>query len=195
MREIIDSEDVLSFWFGDAVRPREEWFRRNDAFDGEIVARFGETLERTARGELDGWMASPRGRLALIIVLDQFSRNAFRNGARAFAQDARAQSVARQGIDAGEDKRLSHIERNFVYMPLMHAEDRVAQARAVALFEQLATESPPELAQWLAASAGYARKHRDIVDRFGRFPHRNAVLGRESTGEEVEFLTQPGSSF
>ena len=188
-------EDVLSFWFGEGGSPRPEWFRRNDSFDAEIVARFGETLERGALGELDAWMASPRGRLAVVIVLDQFSRNAFRNSPRAFAQDARAQAVAQSAIDAGDDRALSPMERNFLCMPFMHAEDRAKQQRGVALFEQLAKDAPPELAEWLTSAAGFARKHREIVDRFGRFPHRNATLARESTREELEFLKQPGSAF
>lgn len=195
MGDAIGPEDVLTFWFGEYPRPREQWFKRTDAFDAAVRARFGETLESAGRGELDEWTSSPRGRLALVIVLDQFSRNAFRDSARAFAQDGRAQTVARQGIDAGEDRQLSPIERNFIYMPLLHAEDRAMQARAVALFERLAKEAPPELVEWLAMAAGFARRHRDIVDRFGRFPHRNSSLGRDSTPEELEFLKQPGSSF
>jgi uncharacterized protein (DUF924 family) len=188
-------EDVLSFWFGDGARPREEWFRRNEVFDTEIVARFGEVLEHAARGGLRAWMGTPRDRLALVIVLDQFSRNAFRNSPRAFAQDAFAQAVAESAIDGGDDRVLSPIKRNFLYMPLLHAEDRAKQQRAVALFEQLAKDAPPELAEWHTAAAGFARRHRDIVDRFGRFPHRNAILGRESTREELEFLKQSGSGF
>jgi uncharacterized protein (DUF924 family) len=187
--------DVLSFWFGAAGRPRDEWFRASHAFDAEIRARFGEALERAARGGLDDWRSTPRGRLALVVLLDQFSRNAFRGMPAAFAQDPRARALALEGIDAGEDRSLAPLERSFLYMPLVHAEDVAVQDRAVALFEELASAAPPDLAGYLESAAKFARAHRDIVARFSRFPHRNAILGRDSTAEEAEFLQQPGSSF
>jgi uncharacterized protein (DUF924 family) len=187
-------DDVLSFWFGDVARTREEWFRKSDAFDAEIRARFAETIESAARGELD-WESTPRGCLALVIVLDQFSRNAFRGAARSFAQDDRARVAALRAIDAGVDMSLSPLERSFLYMPLMHAEDRSVQARSVALFETLAREAPSGVAEYLKSAADFARKHSEIVERFGRFPHRNAILGRVSTAEEAVFLEQPGSAF
>jgi uncharacterized protein (DUF924 family) len=188
-------QDVLSFWFGAAGRPREEWFRASDAFDAEIRSRFGEALERAARGDLDDWRSTPRGRLALVVLLDQFSRNAFRGKPSAFALDPRARALALEGIDAGEDRGLPHLERSFLYMPLMHAEDTALQDRSVALFEELARAAPPELAGYLESGAKFARAHRDIVARFSRFPHRNAILGRESTAAEAEFLRQPRSAF
>jgi uncharacterized protein (DUF924 family) len=193
--EALSPDDVLSFWLGDGSTPREEWFRKSEAFDETIRSRFGPAIARAAGGDLDAWKASPRGRLALVILLDQFSRNAMRDTPRAFAQDPLALALALEAIDAGEDASLLPLERAFLYMPLVHAEDRAAQARAVALFEKLAADAPPSLTEYLRSSLGYARAHRDIVERFGRFPHRNAVLGRATTPEEAEFLTQKGSSF
>jgi uncharacterized protein (DUF924 family) len=191
----ISPDDVISFWLGDASHPREEWFRRSDALDAQIRDRFADAVEQAARGALDAWEGTARGRLAIVILLDQFSRNAFRGTARAFSQDARALAVAARGVDLGEDRVLLPLERSFLYMPFVHAEDRVMQARACALFDVLAGEAPAELADYLGTALKFARAHRDIVDRFGRFPHRNAILGRATTPEEAEFLKQPGSSF
>jgi uncharacterized protein (DUF924 family) len=188
-------EEILSFWLGDGSRPRDEWFRRSEAFDEEIRARFGDAIERARDGELDAWKAQPRGRLALVILLDQFSRNVFRGSARSFAHDGAALALALEGIVVGEDRGLSPLERSFLYMPLMHAEDRAVQERSCAEFARLAAEAPPPLAGYLATAAKFARAHRDIIERFGRFPHRNAVLGRSSTAEETEFLGEPGSAF
>jgi len=193
--EALSPDDVLSFWLGDASKPREEWFRKSEALDEVIRSRFGPAIARAATGDLDVWKASARERLALVILLDQFSRNAMRDTPRAFAQDPRALALAMEAIEAGEDASLLPIERAFLYMPLMHAEDRAAQARGVALFEKLAANAPPSLTEYLRSSLGFARAHRDIVERFGRFPHRNAVLGRATTPEEAEFLKQKGSSF
>jgi uncharacterized protein (DUF924 family) len=195
----ISSEDVLSFWFGDATAPREQWFRRSDALDEEIRGRFGEAIEQAARGDLDAWKQTARGRLAAVVLLDQFSRNAFRGTARAFAQDGLALAIAEEGIDLAQDRVLSPLEQSFLYMPFMHAEDPAMQARSCALFERLASEAPATLgaplAGYLADAVKYARAHRQIIDRFGRFPHRNAVLGRATTPEEANFLKGPGSSF
>lgn len=192
---VVGPADVLSFWFGDSEEPREEWFKKSDAFDAQVRTRFGDAFEHAASGDLDSWKATPRGRLALVVLLDQLSRNAFRGTPRSFEQDERALSLALEGIDAGEDRTLAPLERTFLYMPLMHAENRRAQARSVPLFEQLARHAPVQVAGYLASAADFARKHRDIVERFGRFPHRNAILERTSTSEEHEFLQQSGSSF
>jgi uncharacterized protein (DUF924 family) len=189
------AEDVLTFWMGDGSRFRDEWFRRDEAFDAEVRARFEGVLDAASRGDLDAWATTPRGRLALVVVLDQFSRNALRGTARSFAQDTRAQRTATEGIDRGEDRGLPPLERMFLYMPLMHAEDRAAQARSVALFEELARDAPAGLERALADALRFARMHRDIVERFGRFPHRNATLGRESTAAEVEFSKKDGPGF
>jgi uncharacterized protein (DUF924 family) len=185
--------DVLDFWFGapgsaEHGQARDLWFTKQDATDALIRARFGALIESALRGELDAWSGTPRGALALIVLLDQFTRNAFRDTPRAFAGDARALSVAQAQVDAGHDLALSLNERWFVYLPFEHAESLPLQERAVALFTQLAADG-------LTAPLEWAIKHRDVVARFGRFPHRNAILGRASSPEEAAFLQQPGSRF
>jgi uncharacterized protein (DUF924 family) len=195
---VSQADEVLAFWFGDLdERGRADeahtrrWYMKDATFDAEIARRFGALHGAVARGERDDWLATPRGRLAAVIVLDQFSRNMFRGSKEAFASDARAAAIALEGIERGEDRQLAAAERSFLYMPLMHAEDLALQERCVALFRSWCDEAPDEAAQ----SLRYAEQHRDIVARFGRFPHRNATLGRDTTPEEATFLTQPGSSF
>jgi uncharacterized protein (DUF924 family) len=175
---------VLDFWFSPRVRPK--WFVRSDELDREIRGTFGELHARAASGALDGWGATSRGALALVILLDQFPRNMFRGTPEAFASDAKAREVANAALDAGHEHDLTQEERLFLYLPLEHSEDLADQERCVELMRAL-DETP----MWL----DYAVRHRDVIARFGRFPHRNAVLGRESTAEECEFLMQPGSSF
>lgn len=188
-------DDVLEFWFGPELggpfpdELRQRWFRGGEAFDREIRERFAADVERAARGELEDWAGTPRGRLALVLLLDQFTRNIYRGDGKAFACDARAEQLAIEGVERGEDRALPAAARSFLYMPLMHAENLELQNRCVALFEAHAREDPD------GDFAKYARMHRDVIERFGRFPHRNARLGRESTEEEIEFLRQPGSSF
>jgi uncharacterized protein (DUF924 family) len=197
------AEEVLRFWFGagDAdVEARKRWFRPDAAFDEEIRRRFGADADAAARGDLDGWAADPRGALALVILLDQFPRNTHRGTDLAFAQDARALAVARAAIGAGADRALSFVERAMLYMPLMHSEDREVQAQSVAAFRALAEEAtaagaPQTVVDAATNASDFAGKHAEIIERFGRFPHRNAIVGRTSTGEEVEFLQQPGSRF
>lgn len=196
-------DEVLEFWFGtpdpagdisDAAFAR--FWKKDEAFDTVIRERFGAAHEQASRGELDAWGATPRGRLALVILLDQFSRNMFRGDPRTFAQDAHALELALAGIDAGELDLLTPMQRYFLIMPLMHSEDLATQERCVALFDALVAQTTDAgLTRRFSAAADFARQHRDIVARFGRFPHRNAVLGRASTAEEAEFLQQPGSSF
>ena len=194
-----DAEGVLDFWFGaldaqgkaDAEHSRR-WWRKDAAFDQEIRERFGALRESVLRGERDAWLASPRGRLAYVIVLDQFSRNLFRGRPEAFAGDARALAAALEGIDDGVDLELHEIERQFFYMPLMHSEDLAAQDRCVALFATFEDDGGQARDP---AKPTYAERHRDIIRRFGRFPHRNDVLGRPSTEDELAFLKEPGSSF
>lgn len=189
-----DIAQVLDFWFGapespERGRPRQCWFAKSDAFDAEIRDRFLGLHGRAAAGKLSRWESTPLAALALAVVLDQFSRNMFRGQARAFASDALALCVARRMAEQGFDRLLRPVERWFAYLPFEHAEDLAAQRRSLALFGSLA---------WDADSAGsidYAHKHYVIIARFGRFPHRNGVLGRQSTPAEVEFLAQPGSSF
>lgn len=177
-----NSDDVLSFWFG--LKP-EQWFRSDPALDHQIAQRFGATLEALSRGVPDDWRKAARDVLAAVIVLDQFPRNMYRGTPKAFATDAAALRLARSAIDTGLDQQLTTAEQQFVYMPFQHAEDLAAQEQSVALFERTGD----------ADGVKYAIAHRDIIKRFGRFPHRNAILGRTSTAEEIEFLKQPGSSF
>ncbi len=195
-------EEVLRFWFGEldqegraGAEQKARWWRKDAAFDQLIRDRFGALHEAVSAGERDAWLASPRGRLAFIIVLDQFSRNMFRGSGRTHAGDARAVEVAREGVELGVDRQLAHDERGLFYMPFMHSESLADQDRCFELFSSWRDELRGPLRAQVAGLLTYAEKHRDIVRRFGRFPHRNALLGRESTPEEKEFLAQPGSSF
>jgi uncharacterized protein (DUF924 family) len=185
--------DVLDFWFAAANEPF--WFKRDGAFDAHIRKHFGDTLAAASQGELDAWVHTPEGWLALLIVLDQFSRNIYRDDARAWAADAKAQALALAGIERGDDRRLTPRQRLFVYLPLEHAEDLSLQHRCVELFEQLVASQPPAEQGHHQGFLDYARRHHDVIDRFGRFPHRNAVLGRVSTPAELDYLTSPGSGF
>ncbi len=198
----VDAEDLLDFWFADAasgpqaVEQRNRvWFAGGAPFDRECTEQFAATLEAAASGELDHWQESPRGRLALIILLDQLSRNVYRGTAAAFRQDDRALGICREGIARGHDKQLAPFERSFFYMPLEHAESREVQALSVRLFDALANASPEEWRSRLQADAGHARRHRDIVEEFGRFPHRNAVLGRDSSAAEQAYLASDAPRF
>jgi uncharacterized protein (DUF924 family) len=188
-------EEVLRFWFssrpsGDhaaMVRQMEWWFR--GGADSEIVERFPPLLDQAKRGELDSWSDSPRSRLALIIVLDQFSRTIHRGTAQAFAQDPKALGLALEGIENGHYAALYNPwEKTFFFLPLGHSEDLTNLERVVKLAEELAREAPQELRGMLEFSANQARGHRDVIARFGRHPHRNEVLGRQSTSEELEYL-------
>jgi uncharacterized protein (DUF924 family) len=197
-----ESESVLSFWFGalDAgghadAEHRERWFRKDPAFDQLVTERWAALHARCAAGQCDHWQGTPRGALALVVLLDQLSRNMYRGQPAAFAQDHRALAAATAAIDRGFDRRLAPDERTFIYMPFMHSEELAAQDRCVALFAAWAAELAGAEAAAVADSLRYARQHRDIIQRFGRFPHRNAILGRPSTAEEEAFLSGPGSSF
>ena len=186
--------EVLGFWFGapespERGRPRKCWFEKNDAFDGEVRSRFLGLYECAAAGERSHWERTPLAALALAVVLDQFPRNMFRGESRAFAADPLALRVARRIVEQGFDVLLRPMERWFAYLPFEHAEDLAAQRRAVALFAGLAEDAD------CRGAIDYAHRHFSIISRFGRFPHRNASLGRESTHEELAFLAQPGSSF
>jgi uncharacterized protein (DUF924 family) len=186
-----DPREVLRFWFGEgpAYASRPEWFRKNEAFDREIERRFGPLIQAALQEGLPTWDDSAESSLARVIVLDQFTRNVFRNTPKAFAGDAQALAVARRMVADGQDLALDPVRRGFVYMPFEHAEDLPAQNESVRLFTRLDAEAPA------AEALDYAHRHREIVARFGRFPHRNAILGRQSTPDEVTFLQQPGSSF
>jgi uncharacterized protein (DUF924 family) len=196
-------EKVLDFWFGacatDGALDRAKqkmWFSDGSNYDAAIRKQFGKLHRRASRGELDAeWAATPRGRIALIVVLDQFSRHIHRGTAVAFAQDLAAQHLADAGVEQGVDRALVPAQRAFFYLPFEHAEDLKLQRLGARLFERLATEVAPAWRKEYASFADYSGHHRDIIERFGRFPHRNKILGRISTPEEVEFLKQPGSSF
>lgn len=179
----MNPQDVLHFWFDEATP--EQLFKTDAAFDAEIQARFGETHEAGAHGELATWRGTHDGRLAEIIVLDQFSRNLFRDDARAFATDGMALVLAQEAIRAGADRDMPAARRAFLYMPFMHSESRTIHVEAERLFRQPGLEN----------NYAFELKHKAIIDRFGRYPHRNRVLGRVSTPEELAFLGQPGSSF
>ncbi len=196
------AERVLDFWFGatdddgmssDEVAAR--WFGKAPSFDNSIRERFGDEHAAVMRGERDGWLASARGRLAYLIVLDQMSRNMFRDTPRMFASDELALAAALRGIELGMDRALSGDLRAFYYLPLMHSERVDVQQQCVDLFDTFTRESEGRVRERMAHSLKFAVAHRDIVAKWGRFPHRNTILGRESTPEEKLFLEQPGSSF
>lgn len=195
-------EDVLGFWFGTAENDtataqsqRRLWWSKDAVVDADIRERFGALVSAAAAGRHDDWAATPRGRLALLVLLDQFPRNIYRDTAQAFAQDAQALQLALDGLTVGDDRKLRPIERVFCYLPLEHAESLNMQDRSVVLFNALAAEVAEADRGTFTGYVDYALRHRDIVARFGRFPHRNRILGRESTPEEIEFLKQPGSGF
>lgn len=181
---------VLDFWFGHEGRSRPEWFRKDAAFDESIRTRFGALVDAALQGPPAALPEDPRGLLARIVVLDQFPRNLFRGQARAFAGDAQALLLARHAVARGADRALPPVQRSFVYLPFEHAEDLQAQDESIRLFEALAADDPER-----ADALVWARKHQVIIQRFGRYPHRNAALGRSSTAEEAAFLLEPGSSF
>ncbi len=194
MNTVATPRDVLDFWFGTADAFDARWFNGGQAFDREIGERFGATIDAALAGELDAWTATTDGALALIVVLDQFTRNVHRGTPRAFAGDARALALAQALIAGGADRALPPLRRWFVYLPLEHAEDLALQDACVARFEALLAEAGAQR-EAIASALDYARRHRDVIARFGRFPHRNAILGRASTAEELDFLRQPGSRF
>ncbi|RIL06280.1 MAG: DUF924 domain-containing protein [Proteobacteria bacterium] len=196
------AEALLHFWFG-RVPPTPEsvaaratfWFEPTPEEDADLARRFGALHAEAHAGELDAWQDEPRGALALVLLLDQLPRNLFRGSARAFASDARALAVARAALARGDDAELVPIETAFLLLPLEHAESMEAQEESVRRVEALAHGAPPAWREMLEGWADYARQHRDIVARFGRFPHRNRALGRASTAEESAFLSAGGPSF
>tara|TARA_R110000796_G_scaffold89156_2_gene192611 strand:+ start:1869 stop:2414 length:546 start_codon:yes stop_codon:yes gene_type:complete len=178
-----DAQAVLDFWF-EALTPAQ-WFKKDLEMDSTIQSRFGELHTQAAQCECYTWRQTAQGRLAEIIVLDQFSRNIFRDDARAFATDALALALAQEAVAAGADAELTPQQRAFLYMPYMHSESAAIHALAMKLFDQPGLEN----------NLDFEVRHKAIIDRFGRYPHRNALLGRASTDEELAFLKQPGSSF
>src|SRR5215212_1139421 len=186
------ADEVLDFWFGREGEPgyggfREEWFRKDPEFDREIRDRFEGLHEQAAAGALDDWKQDARSCLTLVILLDQFPRNMYRGDPRSYATDRKAQETAGYAVDHALDRELPEFQRMFLYMPFMHSEDLELQRRSVELFGVLGGDDADE--------PSYAVRHMEIVERFGRFPHRNEVLGRATTPEEAEFLKEPGSSF
>lgn len=175
-----NADAVLSFWFEEHTA--EDWFAGKPEFDAEIARAFGETHAGVARGEAWTWRDTPAGRLAEIIVLDQFSRQLFRKRPEAFAQDKMALALAQEMVAQGLDRQFEQPRRGFIYLPYMHAESRLVQAQSVRLYESLGD----------ADQLDYARKHRDTIERFGRFPFRNAALGRDSTAEEQAYMAEMG---
>jgi uncharacterized protein (DUF924 family) len=197
-------EEILDYWFGELKEgeaPSSDyytnWFSKRIDVDEFIKNNFEGDLKLVIEGKLKSWEDTPQGTLAIIILLDQFSRNMYRETEKAFAQDSLALELCVRGIEKGFDKKLHPVERLFFYMPLEHSEELEMQRKSVEYFsilEKLFT-SPPSLAAMVSEFRIYAEKHYVIIEKFGRFPHRNEILGRESTPEEIEFLKQPGSSF
>ena len=189
------AQAVLDFWFLPPDHPghgqaRAQWFRKDEGFDAQIRTRFGALIDAAIAGGLRAWDATPHGALARLIVLDQFTRNVHRGTPRAFAGDSQALALAASMTQQGLDRQLAPMLRAFAYLPFEHAEDLAMQARAVELFQRLAQAQPG-----FESMLDYAERHQEVIARFGRFPHRNAILGRTSTPQELEFLRQPGSSF
>lgn len=202
MNPAVNPEDVLAFWFGreagdsaTAESQKKLWWSKDAVIDAEIRERFGALVATAAGGAHREWAREPRGRLALILLFDQFPRNIYRDTPQAFAHDGLALRLALDGIDSGADRGLRAIERVFFYLPLEHAESTDIQARSVALFEGLRNGAAVAERRIFDGYLDFALRHRDIVQRFGRFPHRNRILGRASTAAEIDFLQQPGSGF
>jgi uncharacterized protein (DUF924 family) len=195
--------DILSYWIGEArndakiaAQKNKLWFVKSDDTDDEIRTRFSDTLIALKDGQADNWAA--RGaddRLAAIIVLDQFSRNIHRGNAKSFSQDAQALALCKAGLAVGDDKSLSEVERVFFYLPLEHSEMQEDQAASIAEFTQLHADARPEFKSFAKNTLDYAHAHKKVIDQFGRFPHRNKILNRTSTPEEMTYLQQPGSGF
>jgi uncharacterized protein (DUF924 family) len=177
------AEKIIKFWF-EELTPKQ-WFNSSEELDAEIWERFGEIHNAAAKGELNSWRSNPEGSLAEIIVLDQFSRNIYRGKPGAFANDLAALVLAQEAIRKGFHLEVETFKRSFFYMPFMHSESLMIHKKAVRLFNEPGMEDYFD----------YEIKHKEIIERFGRYPHRNEILGRNSTAEEIEFLTQPGSSF
>jgi uncharacterized protein (DUF924 family) len=195
-------ESILGYWFGastdeaEVIRDQSAlWWKKNPRVDAEIRQRFEATLVAESRDELKSWGDDPRGQLARILLCDQFPRNMYRDTAKSFAFDARARQLARAALDRGLDKCLRPVEKVFAYLPFEHSEDRQDQELSAQLFTSLPGEVAPALKSSFQFYLDFAHKHKAIIDRFGRFPHRNAILGRASTPEELEFLKRPGSAF
>lgn len=188
------TQTICDFWFLPPEHPdygqsRSVWFKKDQRFDQLVRERFLDTYWIAVRKELSGWRTQPQGCLALIILLDQFPRNMFRGTPQSFATDPQALDVARYVVDQGWDQELLAVQRWFIYLPFEHSEELSCQQRSLQLWQQLAADPQSQ------SAIAYAQKHYEVIQRFGRFPHRNQILGRPNTPEEIAFLQQPGSSF
>ncbi|MEE9452391.1 MAG: DUF924 family protein [Gammaproteobacteria bacterium] len=193
-------KNILHFWFGEISDNgqvtevyRQRWWYKDPVFDQKIAAEFGDDLKRAIAGEYEAWQEDARSCLALIILLDQFSRHIYRDSAMAYHQDEKALALAELAIDKGYPRQLCPIETSFLYMPLMHSEDKNRQQHCVTLFTELHTQVAEDQQSLFAASLDFAEQHKAVIDRFGRYPHRNAVLGRHSNSEEMAFLKVQGA--
>ncbi len=202
---MILSEDVLAYWFAELAEPTADpeavpsttslWFKGGPEVDEEIRRRFGAALEPARRGELDSWTATPRGTLALLLLLDQFPRNAYREDPRSFASDAHGLAIARAAVARGDDLQVLPVQRTFFYLFFEHTEAMPEQDLAVEKIRANHAAARGAVKELLAQTVDYAIRHREVIAKFGRFPHRNQILGRATTPEEAAFLQQPGSSF
>lgn len=200
--DLVRIDAILSFWFKEQElsapqvdRRMDIWFGEDPVFDHEVKKEFADDVERASAGELDHWAHQPRGRLALILLLDQFRRNIYRNTADAFTMDKAALKICVEGAMAKKDKGLSPIQRVFFYMPLQHAESRKIQAKSVEIYKRLAEAVSPTYRETFETIAQFAELHHDIVQQFGRFPHRNRLLGRQNTPDEDQYLAGDSPDF
>jgi len=193
-------QEILDFWFGELFSDgtaqegkRGRWYKKDREFDALVKEKFGEDVEKARVGKYDKWRETPEGALALILLLDQFARNIYRDTKERYAGDKKAQNIALDAVENGFDGEFLLAKRQFMYMPLMHAENRKLQKQSVLLFRALTEEVAERLKKRVALH--YAKKHADIIEQFGRFPYRNKILGRDSTPEEIIFLQQSDSNF
>jgi uncharacterized protein (DUF924 family) len=195
------AEEILQFWFG-SVDPADasvgfemRWFQKDPAFDREIHSRFHEDVDEACRGLRDHWCRTPVGLLATCILLDQFTRNLFRGSPRSWGTDPHTRALVKRALSEGLDRQIAPTQRTFVYLPLEHSEDVADHDRALLLFEAMLAEAGPAQAPMVGMLLKYEHAHRDLIVRFGRYPHRNKVLGRKNTPEEDAYLAQPGAGF
>jgi len=195
-------EEILNFWFGQVDQEgqiedkyKQQWWMKDDSFDQQVCDQFGEDLQKAINHEYDDWLDEPQGRLALIILLDQFSRNVYRNQAKAYSNDPLAVQIVLEGFELGHHKKLSMYQRAFMIMPLMHQEVLTCQTHCIELFKELQNDVPDQFKENIQGFINAAISHTKIIERFGRYPHRNEILERESTDEEIEFLKDLDSSF
>ncbi|MEM8834078.1 MAG: DUF924 family protein [Pseudomonadota bacterium] len=178
-------QDIINFWFEETQPP--QWFQKDEKFDQEIQQRFGNAYQQAVTGEFDDWKQTAEGALAFCILLDQFPRNMFRDTPQAFATDAKALAVSKYAVEQGLDQQLEQKKRWFLYLPYEHSEDLADQQKSVDLFAEMKEENP--------IAYDYAVRHKDVIDQYGRFPHRNKILGRDNTPEEEKYLSQDGAGF